>query len=125
MSNGLQVLNYFLVASAIMATAYVSALNGKRYAVAGAIAAIGLVISCAAYVAGRQQRDMAFLAIEPYREIQARLALSLGIESLRMVERGSERLAITKERQRIAASIVFILAACVSVVAAVYPWIAR
>jgi hypothetical protein len=40
-SRGLQVINYFFVASAVLATAYVSAINGKHYPLAAVVALAG------------------------------------------------------------------------------------
>jgi len=44
-SSGLQVLNYFLLASAVLSTAYVSAINGRLHAVAVTIAVVGAAVA--------------------------------------------------------------------------------
>ena len=121
-SNGLQVLNYFLVASAILATAYVSAINDKLNAIAGIISLLGVAVSAASYFAGKQQRDIALLAITPYRIIQDRLADALGIDSLRIIERTDEYLGTTRHRQARSANLIFPLAATVSTFATIYAW---
>ncbi len=41
-SRGLQVINYFLVATAVLTTAYVSAINGKHYPLAAVVALVGI-----------------------------------------------------------------------------------
>ena len=56
--RGLQVINYFLVASAVLATAYVSALDGKRYAVPAVIALAGAALTGLAFILGRRQRRL-------------------------------------------------------------------
>jgi hypothetical protein len=86
-NNGLQVLNFFLLAAAILVAAYVSALSSHLNAVAAAIAVFGAAASGVAYVVGRRQSQVAALAVEPMRDIQERLAQSLSIDSLRMIGR--------------------------------------
>jgi hypothetical protein len=125
LSNGLQVLNYFLVASAILATAYVSAINDKLNVIAGMISLLGVAVSGASYFAGKQQRDIALLAMAPYRVIQGRLADALGIDSLRIIERADEYLQVTRHRQARSANLIFPLAATVSVLATIYAWLIK
>jgi hypothetical protein len=119
-SNGLQVLNFFLLAAAVMAAAYVSALGSHLHLVVAAVAVLGAAVSSAAYVVGKRQSDVAGLAVEPLREIQARLAESLGIETLRMVDRyqGIQRRRLPGGRA--AAQLMFPVAAVASTAAAVY-----
>ena len=85
--NGLQVLNFFLLASAIMVAAYVSALGSHLYIVASAIGLIGAIVSSATFLVGKRQSDVANLGAAPMTELQSRLASALNIDSLRMVER--------------------------------------
>ena len=86
-NNGLQVLNFFLLASAIMVAAYVSALSSHLYVVASAIGLIGAIVSSATFIVGKRQHDVANLGAAPIAELQSRLASTLNIDSLRMVER--------------------------------------
>jgi hypothetical protein len=124
-TSGLQVLNYFLLASAVMSTAYVSAINGRLYAVAGAIAILGVAVSGAAYLVGKRQRDVARLAETPLKEIEGWLAADLGIDSLRMAARAEEGRKTWWRSATVTANIVFPLAAAVSAAAAAYAWFIR
>jgi hypothetical protein len=86
-NRGLQVINYYLVAIAVLATAYVSALNAKLYAVAVAIGLSGAVITFVSFAVGFRQRRMATLGEAALAEVQNRLADRLRIEELRMTGR--------------------------------------
>jgi len=124
-ASGLQVLNYYLLASAVMSAAYVSAINGRLHAVAGAIALLGVAVSGAAYLVGRRQRDVARLAEGPLKQIQDLLATDLDIDSLRMAERAAEHRKTWWHNSTVTANIIFPLAAIVSIAAAAYAWIIR
>jgi hypothetical protein len=123
--NGLQVLNYFLVAVAVLSAAYVSALNGKLHAVGCAIGLAGVPLSIVAYLVGRRQRDVARLAEIPMKEIQAILADSLDIGSLRMTEHADEQRKSWWRSSTHMANAIFVLAAMISVAAAVYAVLIR
>lgn len=121
-NNGLQVLNFFLLASSIMVAAYVSALSSHLYIVAGAIALLGAGVSAASYVTGKRQSDVAGLAVAPLRDVQDKLADALDIDSLRMVDRyrDDHRWLLGG---RVAAHFMFPVAAIAAIVAAAYAWL--
>ncbi len=81
--RGLQVVNYFLVAIAVLATAYVSAIDGKHYGIATVIALSGAVVTAVAYALGRQQRYAAAAAEPGLAALQNRIADRLGIDLIR------------------------------------------
>jgi len=87
-NRGLQVINYFLVAIAVLATAYVSAINGKHYGIAVAIALSGAVLAAVTFTVGHRQRRRAAVGEVALAALQNRVADRLMIDSLRMV--GSE-----------------------------------
>ena len=66
-NRGLQVLNFYLVSMAILATAYVSALNSRLYAVAAVLGLLGAAATFAAYKVGRRQQAIAKVAELPPR----------------------------------------------------------
>jgi hypothetical protein len=121
-NNGLQVLNFFLLASAILVAAYVSALSAHLFGVAGAIALLGTGASAASYAAGKRQSDVAGLAVLPLKEVQARMAESTGIDSLKMIDRLGESRA-WPFGGRVMAHLMFPVAAAGSVAAAIYAWV--
>jgi hypothetical protein len=86
MNRGLQVLNYFLVASAILATAYVGALNGKHYAVAAVIALSGAALTGATFMTGYRQRRNAPAGELALTDLQGRIADRLEVDSIRMLK---------------------------------------
>ena len=119
-SNGLQVLNYFLVAVAVLAAAYVSALNGRLHTVGCAIGLAGVPLSMVAYLVGRRQRDVARLAEVPIREIQGILADRLAIGSLQMTARAEEQRKEWWRSSTMLSTAIFTLATLVSISAGVY-----
>ena len=86
-NRGLQVVNYYLVAVAVLATAYVSAYNAKIYPVAAVIGASGLGLTTVTLAVGFRQRRMAGVNELALVEVQERLASRLGIGALRMAQK--------------------------------------
>jgi len=73
-----QLTNYLLVASAILATAYASAINGKHYGLAAFVSAIGLALVLIAFPIGVSQRLIANSAIPTLVTLQSEIARRLG-----------------------------------------------
>lgn len=121
MNSALQIVNYYLIAAALTSAAYVSALNARRYVIAGIIAIIVSGVSVGAYSGGYRQRRIAQLAVAPIREIEGRLADLLDIDSLRMVQRfeASPRPWFPF----LQAHIMYPVGVIVGVAAAVYAWV--
>ena len=84
--RGLQVVNYFLVATAILATAYVSAINGKHYPIAAGPAVTGIALTTLTLVIGMRQREVAYPESRMMAELDARIIQKLKIESVRLLE---------------------------------------
>ena len=80
--RGLQVVNYFLVATAILATAYVSAINGKHYPIAAVLAVTGIALTTLTLVIGMRQREVAYPESRMMAELDARIIQKLKIESV-------------------------------------------
>jgi hypothetical protein len=113
-NRGLQVVNYFLVASAVLATAYVSAINGKHYSIAAVIALSETALAAATYAIGRRQNQMAAPARLALGELRARIADRLTISTFLMS--GPPRTFAYRFSTRIAFGLVVLL----SVGAALY-----
>ncbi|MEU5592778.1 hypothetical protein [Streptomyces sp. NPDC020298] len=82
-----QVLNALLVLVAVAATAYAAALNAHMHGVAGTISLLTGVIIAAAYSESTRLQAQSLLAEDAIKELQERLATTLDIDALRMVER--------------------------------------
>jgi hypothetical protein len=78
------VINYYLVATAILITAYISAITGKppHYWFATAIAGAGIVLTVLAVAAALHERREAELAEPALTQLQGRIAERLGLDSL-------------------------------------------
>jgi hypothetical protein len=85
------VISYFIVAAAVLATAYVSAIGDKHYAVAAVIALSGTVLAALAFVIGRRERRYAAEAEHALAELQDRVAGRLNIGSFRIIRPGERR----------------------------------
>jgi hypothetical protein len=90
-----QLLNYYLVASAIVATAYASAINGKHYGLAAIFSIAGVGLSALAFAAGRDQKRNADTARPAIIRLEDQIASKLDIDSIRMLKAGHERPSVT------------------------------
>jgi hypothetical protein len=84
--RGLQVMNYFVVAGAVLATAYVSAISGKHYAIAVVVSLSGTALGALAFLIGRSQRHRAAEAEPALAELQSRIAERLDIGSFKVIQ---------------------------------------
>jgi hypothetical protein len=82
--RALQILNYYLVADAILLTAYTSAVNGKHYGIAAGLTLAGLGLTALVIAALLYEQKAAALAEPPLRELVDRIVGRLGVDSIRM-----------------------------------------
>jgi hypothetical protein len=80
-----QVFNYFLVASAILATGYASAINGKHYGLAVIISLVGAGLTAIAFAVGVQEKLSADTAKPAVVALQCEISRKLGIDSIRIL----------------------------------------
>ena len=80
MNRGLQVVNYFFIASAVLATAYVSAINGKHYAIATVLALAGIALTTMTAVIGLVEWQLAIPAVQALNELRSRVGRRLKID---------------------------------------------
>lgn len=81
-NRAFQVINYYIVATAIVVTAYTSAINGKHYAFAAALAIAGLGLTVILAGNGLYQINTAALAEPALAEMQERIGDRLRTDSM-------------------------------------------
>ena len=80
----LQVTNFYIVATAILITAYASAINDKQYGFAAAVTVAGLVLTAIASVFALSAVRVAGLAEPGLAEMQERVGGRLRTDSMRI-----------------------------------------
>ena len=122
-SHGMQMLNFAVVAFALLSAAYVSAISGKLYGIAGVVALLAAAVATTASLTARRQRQIAWIAAEPIREIQRRLAADLRIDSLRILDRSPAAQSRWRSAMWLAAVLhALILTTCLTAAAAAWFW---
>ena len=90
-----QLVNYYVVASAIVASAYASAINGKHYGLVAIFSVAGIGLSAIAFAFGLDQKRTADKAEPALITLEDQIARKLAIDSLRVVKAGYERRIMT------------------------------
>ena len=86
MKRVFQLINFFIVATALLVTAYASSINGKHYGSAIALAIVGLVLTAIASASALNQATAGGKAEDALRDMEGRIAGRLGADSIRIVE---------------------------------------
>ncbi len=122
--HGMQMLNFAVVAFALLSAAYVSAISGKLYGIRGVVALLAAAVATTANLAARRQRQIAWIAAEPIREIQQHLAADLGIDSLRILDRSPAAQSRWRSAMWLAAVLhALVLATCLTAAVAAWFWL--
>lgn len=122
-SHGMQMLNFGVVAFALLSAAYVSALSDKLYGVAGAVALLAAAVAITTYLTARRQRQIAWIAGPPIREIQRRLAADLRIESLCILDRSPAAQTRWRSAMWLASALhAVVLVTCLTAAATAWFW---
>jgi hypothetical protein len=115
MKRVFQLINFFIVATALLVTAYANSINGKHYGFAIALAVVGLVLTAIASASALNQATAGGKAQDALRDMEDRIACRLIADSIRIVKhQGGIR------HTRVAAVITVGLAAGLFVAALIY-----
>ena len=114
-NRSIQAINYYIVATAIVVTAYASSINGKHYGFAAALAIAGLGLTAVASLAGLYEVSAAGLAEPALTEMQERIGGRLKTGSMRIASR-----ELGLRRRLTALAIIFGLATAFEISALVY-----
>lgn len=86
-NHALQAINFYIVATAILVTAYATAINVKHYGLAAALAVAGLGLTAVASGAVLNEINAAALAEPALAEMQERIGQALATDSMRIASR--------------------------------------
>jgi hypothetical protein len=116
MKRVFQLVNFYIVATALLVTAYANSINKKQYGFAVALAVAGLAITAIASASAINQANAGSKAQEALKDMEGRLARKLNeANSICIVDKqGGIRY------QRTAAAIMIVLAALLFVAALIY-----
>jgi hypothetical protein len=113
-NRGLQVVSFFLLALAVLISAYVSAINAKNYALAAVIGVSGTVLTGTVFAIGSHERKRAADGARALAELQDIIANRLELDSFRMVHASAPR------GNTVRASLVFALASTLGLASVLY-----
>lgn len=117
---GMQVLNFYLLAIAVLVSGYVSALNSRNHSLAVVVSLIAAAVTIFIYVIGARQDHVARLALSPIQELEDRLADALDIDSIRLIEQYRVRQELSTYAVRGLARFVVPVIIAVCLAAAIY-----
>ena len=114
-NRAIQLVNFYLVASAILLTAYTSAINGKHYGAAVVLALAGLGLTALATRITLGEILTADRASPALATLQDRIARRLDINEIRMT-----RTQGAKQRRVVSVVVIFGFAAVINISALMY-----
>ena len=114
-NHAFQNVNYYLVATAILFTAYTSAINGKHYGVAAALGIAGLGLTALTAMAVHGELNAGARARPGLAELQNRLAGRLRIDPIRMAPTQAAR-----TQRRLTVAVTFGLSALLQISGLLY-----
>jgi hypothetical protein len=86
MKRVFQLVNFYLVATALLVTAYANSINGKHYGFAVALAVVGLVLTAIASASALNQATAGGKAENALSVMENRIAARLDADSIRIVK---------------------------------------
>jgi hypothetical protein len=86
MKRVFQLVNFYIVATALLVTAYANSINGKHYGFAIALAIVGLVLTAIASASALNQATAGGKAEDALRDMEGRIACRLDVDSIRIVK---------------------------------------
>ena len=86
MKRVFQLINFFILATALLVTAYANSINGKHYGFAIALAVVGLVLTAIASASALNQAAAGGKAEDALRDMEDRIAGRLDADSIRIVK---------------------------------------
>lgn len=86
MKRVFQLVNFYLVATALLVTAYANSINGKHYGFAIALAVVGLVLTAMASASALNQATAGGKAQDALRDMEDQIAGRLDADSIRIVK---------------------------------------
>lgn len=98
MKRVFQLVNFFIVATALLATAYANSINKKQYGFAVALAIVGLAITAVASASAWNQAKAGGKADKPLREMQDEIARILEAAGWRPDDRSAANFAWSTAR---------------------------
>ena len=111
-----QILNYYLVGTAILLAAYTSAINGNHDGIAAAIAAAGLRFTVLTALSELYEVYAASLAEVPLTELRSRVTGRLGIDATRITAFHGQ----IAQQRRVGIALTFGLSAVLDISALLY-----
>jgi hypothetical protein len=81
-NRGVQVVNYYVVATAVVATAYVGAINGSHYLIAAVLALSEATLTTVTFLIWLRQREAAHPSLLALRELQGRVDTRMNMETV-------------------------------------------
>jgi len=115
----MQIVNFFILSSSFITTAYVAAMQKCLFAVAGFVGIGGAAMALAVFVFERRTHDLVAVGRSALKEIEIMIASRSGIESAALVQK-TPKATLKAPKYKHTISLLTLIAACLFSIAACY-----